>query len=252
MTPLCWEPMVQYFTQQGYTCLAPTWLHKDRPIEELRKQPPAALQGLGVAEIVDHYERFIREQAEPPMLIGHSFGGLFVQLLLDRGVGAAGVAIDPAPPRGVLPRQPSAFKAIAGVLSTWGGWRKTVYTSFDQFRYAFVHTLPEQEQRRVYETYVVPETGRIFFQTAFAPLAPHSPLRVNFQNATRAPLLLIAGEQDLIIPLGLVRSNFRKYHRSSARTDFMQFEGRTHWIIAQAGWEEVADAITVWLGQIPS
>jgi pimeloyl-ACP methyl ester carboxylesterase len=34
--------------------------------------------------------------AEPPVLIGHSYGGLFVELLLDRGLGRAGVAMSPA------------------------------------------------------------------------------------------------------------------------------------------------------------
>lgn len=103
MTPRCWEPFIGYFEQRGYACQAPAWPHKDLPFEELRAHPPAELAGLGVTEIVDHYASLIQAQSEPPILIGHSFGGLFVQMLLDRGLGRAGVAIDPAPPKGVLP-----------------------------------------------------------------------------------------------------------------------------------------------------
>jgi pimeloyl-ACP methyl ester carboxylesterase len=248
MTPLCWEKMLGYFRDKGYTCLAPAWPHKDVPIEQLRKQPQA-LAGLGVTEIVDHYERIIRGLDEPPILIGHSFGGLFVQMLLDRGVGAAGVAIDPAPPRGVLPMG-TALKANAWILFTWRGWKKVIFSSFDAFRYSFVHTLPEAEQRAVYEHYVTPETGRIFFQAGFALLDQRQAVRVNFRNAKRAPLLITAGTEDRVVPVAMVRANVKKYRGSAARTDFKEFAGQTHWLIAQQGWEEVAEYINIWLGQL--
>jgi hypothetical protein len=98
-------------------------------------------------------------------------------LLLDRGLGATGIAIDSAPPRGVPPLQWSAFKANAGVLFKWGVWKSVVYQSSKQFQWAFVHTLPEAEQRAAYDTYVVPETGRIFFQAGLAPWTPTAPCR---------------------------------------------------------------------------
>jgi len=250
VTPLCWEKMQGYFQGQGYSCLAPTWPHKDRPIDELRRAPPSALARLGVTEIVDHYERIIRGLDEAPILIGHSFGGLFVQILLDRGVGVAGVAIDPAPPRGVLPLQWSVLKANAAVLFRWRGWRKIVHMSFREFRYAFVNAMPAAEQHAAYEQHVVPETGRIFFQAGLALLDPRRPTRVNFRNAHRAPLLLIEGTRDHVVAPGLVRSNVKKYRRSPARTDFKLFAGRCHWIIAQDGWEEPASYIAEWLQQV--
>jgi pimeloyl-ACP methyl ester carboxylesterase len=252
VTPHCWDPFISYFEQQGYTCLAPTWPHKDKSVEELRRNPPAELAGLGVQEIVDHYAAIVKAQEEPPILIGHSFGGLFTQILLDRGLGAAGVAIDPAPPKGVLALQPTVLKSLSGVLFTWRGWRKIVRWSFEEFQYAFVHTLPEQEQRAAYETHVVPETGRIFFQDGFSLLAPSSPVKVDFQNSTRAPLLLIAGAEDQIVPHSVVKSTYQKYRSTPARTDFLTFEKRTHWIIAQGGWEEVATAIENWLKKLSS
>jgi dipeptidyl aminopeptidase/acylaminoacyl peptidase len=93
----------------------------------------------------------------------------------------------------------------------------------------------------------VPETGRIFFQTLTAPL--HNLVRVNFQNASRSPLLLIGGEVDKVCPAAQIRSNYRKYQHSPAVTDYKEFPGRAHWIIAQDGWEEVAGAIVDWIGQ---
>ena len=162
LTPRSWEPFLSYFEPQGYTCLAPPWPHKDRPIEELRARPPAELAGLGITDVVDHYATIIQALPEPPILIGHSFGGLYVQLLLDRGLGKAGVAIDPAPPKGVLPLSLTAIKASAGVLFKWMAWEQIVRLSFEDFCYGFVNTLSPEAQRAAYETHVVPETGRIF------------------------------------------------------------------------------------------
>lgn len=249
VTPSCWDRFIGYFGGRGYACQAPAWPGKDRSVDEIRRDP-TSLVGLGITEIVDHYDRLVRSLPEPPILVGHSFGGLFVQILLDRGLGAAGVAIDSAPPRGVMSFEPSAYRALASVLATPFGWRKVVRWSFERFRYGFVHTLPPDVQRAAYETHVTPETGRIFFQAAFAPFAPNSPTRVDFTNAKRAPLLLIAGDQDHVVPVALTRRNYRKYGRSSAVTDFREFAGRTHWIIAQDGWQEVAAFIDSWLSGV--
>ncbi|WIG59027.1 MAG: alpha/beta hydrolase [Ktedonobacterales bacterium] len=251
MTPLCWEPFVGYFQQQGYTCVAPPWPYRDKSVEELRSNPPAALAGLGVAEIVDHYARIISALDEPPILIGHSFGGLFVQMLLDQGLGRAGVALDPAPPKGVPAFKLTAIKALSGVLTTWMGWKRILRMSLQEFQYAFVNTLPPSEQKATYERQVVPETGRIFFQAALAPLNRHSAIRVRFDNGTRAPLLLIAGAADNIVPASVVKANHAKYKHSPARTDFKLFPGRTHWLIAQDGWAEVAGYAADWLRQLP-
>jgi pimeloyl-ACP methyl ester carboxylesterase len=249
VTPLSWEPFLGFFRERGYECLAPAWPGKDRSVKEIRRDP-SPLAGVGIADIVDHYERIVRDLPEPPILVGHSYGGLFVQLLLDRGLGAAGVAIDSAPPRGVFPYEPTAFRSLAGVLLTWGGWRGVVRWSFGSFRYAFVHTLPPAAQREAYERYVTPETGRVFFESALAPFLSGSPARLDFGRADRAPLLLIGGAKDHIVPAVINRRNFRKYARSTARTDYREFPDRVHWIIAQDGWEEVAGFVADWLASL--
>ena len=246
VTPLCWEPFHGHFSRLGFECIAPAWPGKDRPVEAIRADPSPLLR-LGIGEIVDHYAQAIARLDEPPILIGHSFGGLFVQILLDRGLGAAGVAIDSAPPRGVLIYEPTAVRALASVLFTWRGWRKIVHWSYENFRYAFVHTLSEAEARAAYDTQVTPETGRIFFQGGLAAFDGKSPAAVNYLNASRAPLLLIAGAQDRIVPASVNRRNRERYAGSKAVTDFKEFPDRTHWIIAQPGWDEVAGYISEWL-----
>lgn len=247
VTSACWDHFVGYFTERGYECIAPGWPGKDgRTVEEIGADP-SPLKGVGVGEIVDHYEKIIRELAEPPILIGHSFGGLYTQILLDRGLGTAGVAIDSAPPNGVFAFYPSAFRALYSVLLTPFSWRRVVRWSYKRFRYAFVHTLTEADAHTAYERYVTPETGKIFWQDALAWLRPGGPTKVNFRNPKRAPLLMIAGGVDRIVPAGINRRNYGKYKASGTLTDFHEFAGRSHWTIAQPGWQEVAGYIAEWL-----
>jgi pimeloyl-ACP methyl ester carboxylesterase len=246
VTPRCWDPMVGFFKARGYECLAPAWPGKDRPVEAIRADP-SPLLGLGIGEIAAHYEQLVRALDEPPIMIGHSFGGLIVQLLLDRGLGVAGVALDPAPPSGVWAFEPTAFRSLASVILTWRGWRKIVRWSPAQFAYAFVNGMPPAEQQAAYDAHVTPETGRIFFQGALASMTAGSPCRVDFKNATRAPLLLIAGLNDHIVPAVIVRRTYRRYAASPAVTALQEFPGRTHWLIAQDGWQEIAESMAAWI-----
>jgi pimeloyl-ACP methyl ester carboxylesterase len=246
VTPACWDPFVSFFEASGYRCLAPAWPGKDRSVEAIRADP-SPLAGLGIGEIVDHYDGIIRTLDEPPILIGHSFGGLFVQLLLDRGLGAAGIAIDSAPPKGIFTFYPTSLLSVGRILLVPFGWRKVVRWSFTEFRYAFVHTMRLDEARAISEAQIVPDSGRPFFQDAFSTFDRGSPARVDFANPHRAPLLFIAGEADRAMPAALGRRMFRAYRVSPARTEFRTFPGRTHWIIAQDGWDEVARACIDWI-----
>src|SRR5436190_14954247 len=101
MTALSWEHWVARYTSRGFNVIAKSWPGMDGDIEQLRRDP-SAIEHLGVGEIVDHYEGIIRQLERPPIIMGHSFGGAFTQILLDRGVGATGVAIDSAPVKGLL------------------------------------------------------------------------------------------------------------------------------------------------------
>ena len=251
VTPLCWEHFIQYFEKQGYRTLAPPWPGKEGTVAEQDLAPSTSLLGLGIREIVDHYEMLIKGMPDRPILIGHSFGGLFVQLLLDRGLGSAGVAIDSAPPKGVFAFYPTAFRSLGRVITTWKGWERILRMPFPDFRYAFLNAVAPESQRAIYDRYVVPETGRIFFQTALSVVSPGSPTRVNFRNEARPPLLLVAGGSDHIVPPQINRANYGRYLPAQAAVTFKEFPGRGHWIIAQDGWEEVAAYIAGWIAELP-
>lgn len=208
LTPLAWDGFRTRFEAAGYKVIAPPWPYMDRPVEDLRGAPHPDLASLGIKQIVDHYDAQIRGMDEPPILMGHSFGGLICQLLLDRGLGAVGVAFDPAPPRGVVPRL-TTICTSAGVFFTWGFWRKVMRMSLKEFSTGFAQTLPEKDKAPAYERYIVPAPGRIFFQGAFG-----IDNGIAWKSPTRPPLLIIEGAEDRTADPAMVRSQFRKQSRA--------------------------------------
>jgi pimeloyl-ACP methyl ester carboxylesterase len=245
MTPLSWEHWIDRYEARGFRVLAPAWPGMDGDIDELRRDP-SSIEHLGIQEIVDHYDAIIRKLDRPPIIMGHSFGGAFTQILLDRGLGAAGVAIDSAAVKGILTLPWSTLKSALPVLKSPANNHKAVALSFDEFRYAFTNTLSEEESRAAYERYAVPGPGRVLFQAALANFNPHATTKVDFHNDHRAPLLLIAGGKDHLSPAAINESNARHYRKSAAITTYEEFPLRSHFTLGEEGWEKVADYALAW------
>ena len=241
-----WENFSDYFGKRGFAVSAPEWPRKHGDVEELREDGEQ-LAGLGLREIVDHYEALIRDLQEPPVLVGHSFGGLIVELLLDRGLGRAGVALSPAPPKGILVLPFSSLKAASPALAHPSKRRGIVTLTLDEFTYGFVNTFPPEEAAAAYERYAVPETGRIFYEAGFANFSLHPPTQVHFKNEDRAPLLIVGADEDHTVPASVSKAQYKRYQHSPARTDYLEFEGRPHLLVVGEGSHEVAVAIDGWL-----
>jgi pimeloyl-ACP methyl ester carboxylesterase len=245
MTPLSWESWAARYESRGYKVLAPSWPGLEDGVEQLRRDP-TPLTKLDIEQIVDHYDRIIRGLDSKAIIMGHSFGGAFTQVLLDRGLGAAGVVISSGTVKGVLDLPLSTLKATRHILGNPFNRGKATDPTEKQFRYAFGNTLTEAESRAAYERYHVASANRVLFQGAAVNFTPSSPLKVNFRNDDRAPLLFIASDKDHIVPAKASRSNYEKYANSSAVTEFKEFPGRSHFIVGQKGWEEIADFALSW------
>jgi pimeloyl-ACP methyl ester carboxylesterase len=245
MTGRSWSNFVDYYTALGFRVLAPSWPGLEGDVEALQKDP-TPLARLTVEQIVDHYERIIRALPTPPILMGHSFGGTIVQLLLDRGLGAAAVALHSGPVKGVLPLP---FKTLR---STWRVWanplnaRRAVPMTRKTFHYAFANTRTREESDRIYDRLHIPAAGRAFFQGITANFVPGSPLKVNVENHERAPLLIVGGTADNLLPPAMQRYNAKIYKKSRAITEYLEMLGRSHDTMGQDGWEKVADTALAW------
>ena len=176
MTPLSWEHWMERYTARGHHVLAPAWPGLDAEPEQLRRDP-SPLRGLGITEIVDHYETIIRGLDRPPIIIGHSFGGLHTQLLLDRGLGAAGVALDTAAPKGVLRLPFSTLRAAWPALNNPAN-RQEGDPADPEAVPLVLHELTQPGGLdAVYERYYIPGAGRPFFQAGLANFNPNAVTR---------------------------------------------------------------------------
>jgi pimeloyl-ACP methyl ester carboxylesterase len=245
LTPRSWEGWKERFEARGHRVLAPAWPRMQEEVEDIRRDP-SALNGLGVAEIVDHYDGIVRGLDRPPVIMGHSFGGLVTELLLDRGLGAAGVAISPAPVKGVLRLPPAQLRTAFPVLGNPANRNRTVELTPKQFHYGFTNTMAADEARAVYDRYQVPGPGRVIFQAAFANLNPRAATKVDFHKDDRPPLLVIGNDQDHTVPASVSREAAKRLGKSRAVVDYKEFAGRPHFTAGAPGWEEVADYALDW------
>ncbi len=235
ISALSWELWVQHYTDKGYRVIAANWPGMNGDIDQLRRDP-SRFATLGLTEVVDHYEQIIRELETPPVIIGHGFGGLVTQILLDRGWGAAGVAIASAPPKGVFR---SVFRNLKLAL-------KGRSLTPQQFHYDFANTLAEAPSIAAFERYVVPAPNRILRQVALANFSPDAPSTVRFHNDSRAPLLLVAGGKDRVVSPSVVKANFDSYRESKAETDYKEFPEQTHFTLVHDALQTVADYVLGW------
>lgn len=238
-TPSSWADWKTFFTQLGYTCIAPAWLHHaETPAEMLAAHPDKALGKLTFPQLLRQFEDIIKAQPEPPILIGHSMGGLIAQILGNRGLGAASISINGAPPQGIVSFKWSFLKANTPVLNPFAG-SKPFYPSAKWYHYAFCNNMTLEEATAAHAASAVPESRNVARTFLFNS-------KVDYTRQ-RPPLLIISGEIDNIIPTSIHTANFKKYKRSPARTDFKSFPKRTHYLCNDHNWQEIAQYIADWL-----
>ncbi|MFD7293663.1 alpha/beta hydrolase [Streptomyces sp. NPDC059897] len=245
VTPRSWEHWITHYEKRGFRVLAPAYPGFEAEVESLNADT-GPIEKVTVPQIVESLETLVSGLDKPPVLIGHSAGGVFVQLLLDRGHGAAGVAICSAPTEGVAVLPLSQLKSAFPVLKNPANRHRAVGLTFEQWHYAFTNTFPQEESRALYERYAVPASGGIFWDSALATLRPgHQSTHVDYHNDTRAPLLFMSAEHDHLMPPKVQQSNARHY-KSSALTEIREYPGMPHLLPAAPGWEAVADDALDW------
>ncbi|WP_250038332.1 alpha/beta hydrolase [Paractinoplanes maris] len=241
-----WEPWIQVFSDAGYEPQAPGW-PGDGDTVEASRAAPGAIGDHGIDDVVEHFAGLIDRLPSPPILIGHSFGGMIAQKLLGQDRALAAVAIDAAQIKGVLPLPLSALKATLPVFKNPANRHRAVSLTAEQFRFAFANAVDQQESDQLFERWTIPAPGKPLFEAAAANFSPHSPAKVDTGNQTRGPLLLIASGQDNTVPESVTRATLKQYRHSEAVTDIRTFPDRGHSLTIDSGWREVADVSLAWL-----
>jgi pimeloyl-ACP methyl ester carboxylesterase len=240
LLPSSWDRWATVFDEAGYVSVTPGWPDDPETVEEAKAHPEVFAHKT-VGQVANHYAEVVGQLKKKPALIGHSFGGLLVQIVSGRGLSAATVAIDPAPFRGVLPLPFSALKSASPVLANPANRNRAVPLTFDQFRYGFANAVGEDEAHELYKTFAVPASGAPLFQAAAANLNPWTEAKVDTKNPDRGPLLIISGEKDNTVPWAIANASYKQQKRNAGVTEIIEMPNRGHALVIDSGWREVAD-----------
>ncbi len=239
-----WEKYVPFFEERGWKCVTTTLRHHNiQPGES----PQAALATTSLLDYAADLEAEIKALDEMPVIMGHSMGGLLAQMLAARGIARAAVLLTPAAPAGVLALAPSVLKCFADVMTTWAFWKKSFHPTFESAQWAFLEGFPAKERRGIWERLVY-ESGRAIFEIGLWPIDGRHAARVDPATIT-CPLLVISGGRDRATPANVVRKVAARY---GSQATYQNFEDYAHWVLAQKGWEDVAQSVAVWLDALNS
>ena len=242
LLPSSWDRWAKLFDEAGYAPLTPGWPDDPETVAEANAEPDVFAKKT-VGKVADHIADIIGQLNSKPAVIGHSFGGLLTQIIAGRGLSAASVAIDPAPFRGVLPLPFSALKSSSPVLGNPANRSRAVPLTYDQFRFAFVNAVDEEEAKELYAEFAVPAAGAPLFQAATANFNPWTEAKVDTKNPKRGPLIIMDGELDHTVPWAIANASFKKQKRNKGVTEIVKMPGRGHALTIDAGWREVAEKV---------
>ena len=240
-----WKPWIELFRAAGYDPIAPGWPGEPATVAEANAHPER-LANVGIDDVVAHYAAVIQKLPEPPIVIGHSFGGLVAQKLLGMGLAAAAIALDPAQVRGVLPLPPAQLKSAFPVLRNPFNYKRAISQTRKQFFFGFGNAVSEEESNALHAKYHIPAPARPVFEAAFANFLPNTPAKVN-TKATRGPLLITGGGKDHTVPEVVSRAAYKLYRKAPSVTEYQLFPNRGHSLTVDSGWQEVANVSLLWL-----
>jgi pimeloyl-ACP methyl ester carboxylesterase len=240
LLPSSWDNWARMFEEAGYAAVQPSWPDDPETVEEARANPDVfAKKTLG--QVADHTTDVIGQLDRQPAVMGHSTGGLLAQMIADRGLSAATVAIDPGPFRGVLPLPLSALKSAWPVLGNPRNRGRAIALTLDQFKYGWANALTDEEAKQLYDAYHVATPGVALMQMANANLNPFTEAKLDPKNPDRGPLLIIEGEVDHTVPWAIANAAYKRQSRNESVTEIEKIPNRGHSLTIDSGWREVAE-----------
>jgi pimeloyl-ACP methyl ester carboxylesterase len=233
-----WVEWKRYYEQKGYKVYSPANPGHEGDPAALRAKVHPDLTKTGFIDVVNNIDKLISTLPEKPLIIGHSMAGMATLKLVEMGRAIAGVSIDGAPPKNVFP----PFQTLKTALPAFGffSFDKYFMGSRKWYDYSFFNTIPEAEKAKAFEKFAVPESYKVSRQ-----LVLNSFSNIDFKKP-HAPILFIGGGSDHIFPPDLTKTIAGNYKDANSRVDVKIFEGKSHFICGEPGWEAVADYILDW------
>lgn len=235
---LSWANWKSYYEQKGYTVYTPANPGHDGNPTDLRNTVHPDLMQTGFIDVVQNIVKLIDTLPEKPLVIGHSMAGMAAMKLLELDKVSAAVSIDGAPPKNVFP----PFQTLKSVLPAFGFFSGTKYFmgSREWYDKCFFNTLPIGERAAAFSSFAVPESFKVSRE-----LVLNSFSNIDF-GKPHQPILFIGGGSDAIFPASLTTTIANKYKDTNSKVDLKIFQGKSHFICGEKGWEIVADYILEW------
>ena len=237
--PWTWDAFAARFRERGYEVLTPALRHHNGG------KPPAALATISLTDYADDLEVLIAGLDAPPVLVGHSLGGLLAQMLAARTKLAGAVLLAPSSPWGVPPSTLFEIGAAQGLMLKVGFWARILEPNYAVAAAHSLDRFPEKDREKIFARFV-PESGRATFEVVHWGLDMRRASEVDVRKVA-CPLLFLAGEADRINPPGTVVRAARLYNdRALCET----LPGMSHWLPGEPGWEKVCDKVLNWIETI--
>lgn len=237
--PWCFDDLAQAFREGGWRVECPALRHHGEPTQAIDRE---ALAAAGLADYAADLAGYLQGFAEPPVLLGHSLGGLLAQLLAGRGLARAAILLTPAAPWGILPSSEDEIAAARGLMTAGPFWEMALDSAFEIAQANSLNGLPEKQQHDVFGRFG-PESGRVLFESMFWMFDPARASHVNAINVA-VPLLCLAGGRDKVISPATVRNIAAKYPELAT---YIEFDDMAHMMPLEPGWPEVAETCLEWL-----
>jgi len=237
--PWIWDRFAPVLERRGWRCLRPALRYHDA---DPAAAPDPRLGGMSLLDYAADLETYVRGLKDPPVLLGHSMGGLLSLMLAARGLGSAAVLLTPGSPAGINALTPSVIRCFLGPLLRPAFWKTPMRLSPRAASYAMLGTLPPQERDATYAK-LVHESGRAACEQGFWWLDRRRATRID-PDGIRCPVLVVSASDDRLTPAPVVR---RTAGLLGSRAELREFPGHGHWVVAEPGWKQIADFVAGWL-----
>ena len=235
-----WDRMKRDFVMAGWTCETPTLFPDLRTTDA----PPAGLADLTLSNYVDAAAAMAKDIAaktgEPPVVIGHSMGGLIAQKLTEAGATRAGIFLTPAQPTGCPVTDLRVLRTFWSILKVGqknvpGGVFKVGPKGF---RWGVLNAVPKERHDAIYADALF-DSGRVYHDLANPDAIDESKVTV--------PTLTIGAKKDRATVIKAVRKVGAKYAKAKRPGDYIEYGNHAHWIVDEPGTEQVSADILEWL-----
>lgn len=227
----CWaEHFLPYFARHGYASHALSL--RGHGGSEGRER----LHWTALYEYVSDLAQVAGQMERPPVLVGHSMGGMVVQKYLESNGTPAAVLLASVPPRGLGPatvrfslRHPLVFMKANLTMSML-----PMFSTPQLARELLFSTSMPEDKLRTYCSRLQDESYRAYLD--MMGLSLPRPERVT------APTLVMGAADDGLISPSEVEATARAY-----QTQAEVLPGMAHDMMLEAGWQTVADRMLIGL-----